>query len=214
MVTACAAFGCRNKSKGAASGRSFHCFPKDPEVRVKWIRALRRKDFTPGTYTVICSDHFLPEDYIDNPDFVIRKLKSTAVPTRLPTKSTYPGGRKRRLSEGEDVEIDDVQKDDDILSKIIIIPLGTTQAINMDHSYAFPSNITLAKLKHDRLQSLLAKKLLVEEKQRQKIRQLKSKNKQLNQMHQVKFKNQIRMENMRHVKFKSRKERSRVKGSF
>ncbi|XP_050928033.1 uncharacterized protein LOC108900981 [Lates calcarifer] len=41
---------------------SFHTFPSDEETRQKWFVAIRRKNFTVGHHTRVCSRHFKSED--------------------------------------------------------------------------------------------------------------------------------------------------------
>ncbi|KAL4008195.1 hypothetical protein ACER0C_002047 [Sarotherodon galilaeus] len=37
---------------------SFHCFPKDPELRAQWLMEIRRHGFTVTTSSRVCSRHF------------------------------------------------------------------------------------------------------------------------------------------------------------
>lgn len=39
-------------------------FPKDPILRKKWIIATKRKNFDPSKSAVLCSRHFLVEDFV------------------------------------------------------------------------------------------------------------------------------------------------------
>ncbi|VEN61799.1 unnamed protein product, partial [Callosobruchus maculatus] len=55
-------------------------FPRDEALRKKWIVALRRKDFVPGTRAVICSKHFKHSDYYQTHMDTLR-LKKDAVPS-------------------------------------------------------------------------------------------------------------------------------------
>ena len=53
----------RNKSHGV----SFHTFPRDAELRKKWISAIKideGPDFAITQHTVVCSAHFLRSDYV------------------------------------------------------------------------------------------------------------------------------------------------------
>ena len=43
--------------------RGCHCFPSNPTARKAWLIAVRRKDYTPSKYSVVCQDHFKKEDY-------------------------------------------------------------------------------------------------------------------------------------------------------
>lgn len=66
MVKSCCAYTCTNVYNPTSDVR-FHLFPHaDPERLVKWIHALRRKNFKLLKTTTICSEHFLELDYVDN----------------------------------------------------------------------------------------------------------------------------------------------------
>lgn len=67
---------------------SFHCFPDVKSSRGKeWIQKIRRdlgRDFTITKATKICSDHFMPSDFLVDDQSLQggrRRLKSTAVPS-------------------------------------------------------------------------------------------------------------------------------------
>uniref|UniRef100_A0A0K2U620 Putative LOC101240618 [Hydra vulgaris] n=1 Tax=Lepeophtheirus salmonis TaxID=72036 RepID=A0A0K2U620_LEPSM len=169
MVLYCYAYGCSNKS--TRPGLSFHRFPKDQDMRQKWIRAVRRKDFPPSPISVLCSEHFLPEDYLDGQEYrVLKKLQFNAVPSKFQvTPLNVPSkGRKRRLSESHQEE---TNENLDINIQIIATEntIDPIQSINMDHSYAFPSDHNLAKAKYDRHQFLLEKAHLKEKKLGRKL---------------------------------------------
>ena len=57
MVISCSAYNCENRQ--GPNGLSFHRFPKDPELRKRWISAVNRKDWQPSKYSRICSAHFV-----------------------------------------------------------------------------------------------------------------------------------------------------------
>lgn len=40
-----------------------HKFPRDKEIREKWIVAIRRVNFQPSEYSKVCKKHFKKEDY-------------------------------------------------------------------------------------------------------------------------------------------------------
>lgn len=46
-------------------GVSRHVFPINPEQRLKWIRAIPRKNLNPTHTSVICSLHFVDSDFRD-----------------------------------------------------------------------------------------------------------------------------------------------------
>uniref|UniRef100_UPI0037E90054 THAP domain-containing protein 2-like n=1 Tax=Semicossyphus pulcher TaxID=241346 RepID=UPI0037E90054 len=65
MPHSCAAFACVNErsAKSKEQGITFHRFPKAKTRRQAWTAALRRKDYQPNDYSVVCSSHFKPEDF-------------------------------------------------------------------------------------------------------------------------------------------------------
>ncbi len=63
---------------------SFHLFPKNAEIKKKWIIAMRRDHFQPSNSAVVCSDHFTPESFVENfqgRQSHRRKLYPNAVPS-------------------------------------------------------------------------------------------------------------------------------------
>ena len=57
-------------------------FPENEERRQKWMRNVRRKDWTATKNSVLCSKHFQSSDFETKTEFgQRRKLKTTAVPT-------------------------------------------------------------------------------------------------------------------------------------
>lgn len=53
-------------------------FPANPDLRKKWIEAVKRRNFEPTRNTRLCEKHFTPESYIH---FIRKKrLKEDAVP--------------------------------------------------------------------------------------------------------------------------------------
>lgn len=57
MVNSCCAIGCTTRyTKGA--GISFHTFPCDEKRKSLWTRAVKRKNWAPTPYSVICGKHF------------------------------------------------------------------------------------------------------------------------------------------------------------
>ncbi|CAB4060333.1 unnamed protein product [Lepeophtheirus salmonis] len=128
-------------------------------MRQKWIHAVR----LPSSISVLCSEHFLPEVFMDGQKYrILKKLQFNAVPFKLEvTPLNFPSkGRKRRLSESHQEETDEN------LDNIQIIAVeNKIDPINMDHLYAFPSDIAVAKAKYDCLQSLIEKVHLEKEKE-------------------------------------------------
>ena len=46
------------------SNRGGHRYPSDPELKKKWIIAIKRDKWTPTNSSVVCKEHFRKEDYI------------------------------------------------------------------------------------------------------------------------------------------------------
>lgn len=82
-------------------GVSMHKFPDNQEMRLKWIRAIKRKDYSPETSARACSLHFYDFDFVigrlDQKDRRKRKinervrnaLKKSALPSRFPNLPSY-----------------------------------------------------------------------------------------------------------------------------
>ncbi|VEN52661.1 unnamed protein product [Callosobruchus maculatus] len=94
MVNSCSAFNCTARYiKGG--NLKFHCFPKDAALREKWIRAVRRKDFEPGSRAVLCSKHFEDSDYVQTV-MDTKRLKKDAVPSIFDFPAPFNIKRKQR----------------------------------------------------------------------------------------------------------------------
>ena len=106
MVNKCCAFGCKSgyASQDATDVRiTFHSFPRDEELRAKWIRANPRKDFTPTNNSRMCSLHFAESDFVEqhcdsnssrhksfnSPQLQRRYLKKDAVPSIFSEAPSY-----------------------------------------------------------------------------------------------------------------------------
>ncbi|XP_077367060.1 uncharacterized protein LOC144010562 isoform X2 [Festucalex cinctus] len=104
----CVAVGCTN---GQGSGKSFFSFPKEKQLRDRWIRKVSRQGrkrgelWSPTKHSKLCGDHFEPacfsKDLAENIGYtgVVRpRLKTDAVPTifRLAntTSSLSPNKKK------------------------------------------------------------------------------------------------------------------------
>ena len=54
----------------------FYRFPKDSVLRQKWIDALRRENFNPSKYVVVCSAHFRTENFGRSSLCMVRLLEN------------------------------------------------------------------------------------------------------------------------------------------
>lgn len=57
----------------------YNRFPRDEELKKKWIWAMKRDKYQPFRTAVICSEHFTAKDYVSG--IKIKKLKNDAVPS-------------------------------------------------------------------------------------------------------------------------------------
>ena len=106
----CVVYGCNvtsaNKKGISTQGISTHSFPKDPNVRRKWVNFVKktRKNFSqPTEHQVICAQHFASDAFADQYTAPLfqrelgyrpkRKLKSDAEPT-LMTEETAAALKK------------------------------------------------------------------------------------------------------------------------
>lgn len=89
MMVSCAVSCCKQYKKNktnSSNGIILHSFPKDEELRAKWVNACRRVvRFNPDTCRV-CSEHFDENDYVRDLYAELlninrkKKLKNDAVP--------------------------------------------------------------------------------------------------------------------------------------
>ncbi|XP_045783383.1 THAP domain-containing protein 1-like isoform X2 [Maniola jurtina] len=82
MVNSCCVSGCKNESY-PGSRFSFHKFPKNENLKLKWGNAVPGKI---SKSSVICSEHFKRDDFI--PGYIRKMLKPDAVPSIFPKVSS------------------------------------------------------------------------------------------------------------------------------
>ncbi|KAF9422109.1 hypothetical protein HW555_002130 [Spodoptera exigua] len=103
----CCAPGCKNQGR--------HIFPRDPNRRKAWEKAVRIKNFKATKYSVLCYDHFVPDDYFGQSKYnayepQAKLLKKTAVPsifsfTKTKLESSSAKQRLERLENKDDEAI-------------------------------------------------------------------------------------------------------------
>jgi len=79
----CCAIGCQN-IYFSGCGITFHQLPIEPVVRQQWVARLMRADWCPTKNSVVCSDHFTADSFVERvvPGIYSRqRLKHGAVPT-------------------------------------------------------------------------------------------------------------------------------------
>ena len=135
MPSECAAPNCREYT-GKENPLSFHSFPKDQRVCQQWLQKLKRDEFDskgrlkpwkPNKHSVLCSKHFLLEDFtlktqlfmkgsIDlGPNNQVKhgykkELKPDAVPSIFPPPEDMTGDKRPRQDDTEETEMSDRSK--------------------------------------------------------------------------------------------------------
>ncbi|CAL1272052.1 unnamed protein product [Larinioides sclopetarius] len=99
-MSACAAYGCKNRPHNKIPGITFHKFPKDIALRNEWLLALRRVNFRPTKYSRLCSEHF-SENQIDRTSLACVRLKANAVPNIFKGYPKHLQKKLKRLSSTE-----------------------------------------------------------------------------------------------------------------
>ncbi|KAM7416936.1 hypothetical protein PAMA_018829 [Pampus argenteus] len=126
------------------AARRLQKFPKDKELRKKWETAVRREGFSASPSSVLCSEHFRPEDF-DRTGQTVR-IRAGAVPSVF----CYPAHLHRpvvnRTSQTSKKAQDTLSLDcSELVQEAKPLP-------NDDHSYALPSS-------HDDLRAKLREAL-------------------------------------------------------
>ncbi|CAG9764501.1 unnamed protein product [Ceutorhynchus assimilis] len=81
MVNFCSAYGCSNEYN-PLKPISFFSFPfKRPEILDGWIKAIRRENWKPSMSSRLCSEHFVPSDFLERLGSIKKVLKPNAIPS-------------------------------------------------------------------------------------------------------------------------------------
>ncbi|XP_050066176.1 THAP domain-containing protein 1-like [Aphis gossypii] len=96
MPYKCCAYGCNNVD-GVDKNIKLFRFPLNETTKKEWVNAIQRKDFTATKYSRLCSAHFNPNDFVENPDRLI--LKEGIVPSNFNYPATHiQKYRKKKLT--------------------------------------------------------------------------------------------------------------------
>ena len=104
MPNLCCVPGCKSNYQsclkaGENSVSVFH-FPKNENLKIQWLKAIPRADYSPTQYSVVCAKHFVSGDIIREdiyllPDGTTKKIPTkvrlsvTAVPCIFPNLPAY-----------------------------------------------------------------------------------------------------------------------------
>ncbi|XP_038125269.1 THAP domain-containing protein 6-like [Cyprinodon tularosa] len=167
MPDFCSAYGCANKRRlqTKARGITFHKFPKDGKLRKRWERAVRREDFAATNRSMLCSEHFKPEDF-DRTGQTVR-LRPNVIPSvfNFPTSLQKQKGKRTKPT---------TKKAEESLPLDLTKPRNKDEPQkNLDHNYALPTSPSALKAK---LSEALARvESLEREKRNANIRELRAK---------------------------------------
>ncbi|KAH7980330.1 hypothetical protein HPB49_015048 [Dermacentor silvarum] len=101
MPGCCCAPNCRSNYANGPRARVY-MFPSDPVQNAAWTKAVRRENFVPTKYTVVCEHHFHENDFMDSASYTdnmtgkvievplkLRRLKPSAIPSIFPNCPAY-----------------------------------------------------------------------------------------------------------------------------
>jgi hypothetical protein len=120
MPRKCCVPACKSNYSSESEKVTVFRFPKDENLKQKWIRCIHRHNFKPNTQSVVCIHHFDPtfvikeEKYVqpDGSEVVIPnkrlKLTDTAIPTIFPHQPKYMSTAAAPVRQS--LKIRDVQK--------------------------------------------------------------------------------------------------------
>ncbi|KAJ4427964.1 hypothetical protein ANN_23977 [Periplaneta americana] len=80
-------------------------FPKDVKRRMEWTKAVRRENWCPTYYSIVCSAHFKDEDF-DRSSLCYVRIKEDAVPSLYPAFPTKVQQKMKSIMDTVKVEID------------------------------------------------------------------------------------------------------------
>ena len=104
---------------------TFFQFPKDEEVKARWIQNIRRDKFKPNKWSRVCSIHFPEESFV--PEKKIRILKKDAIPTIFPTFPHHLQKKVKSRKLPKDRSKEKVEQS-----------LADQKIIDLDHNYQLP----------------------------------------------------------------------------
>ncbi|XP_051263350.1 THAP domain-containing protein 6 isoform X2 [Dicentrarchus labrax] len=141
MPDFCAAYGCSHERsiQTRSRGITFHRFPKDNSLKRQWELAVKREGFVAAERSLLCSEHFKPDDF-DRTGQIVRlrhgvKPSVFNFPSHLQKQVPSRTTKASRTAE-ESLPVD--------------LPQHFPEAepySNVDHNYALPASPTVLKAK-------------------------------------------------------------------
>ncbi|XP_047522728.1 uncharacterized protein LOC125061366 isoform X3 [Pieris napi] len=90
-MVGCSVLGCKSRSERKLHEITFHLFPSNPEIKIKWLEATGRNNWHPTKFSRICSLHF------NGASFVYKGKKVQLKPYSVPEKCIHKMSDKRKL---------------------------------------------------------------------------------------------------------------------
>ncbi|XP_050396168.1 peroxynitrite isomerase THAP4 [Patella vulgata] len=137
MVRSCCAENCVNRDspENKKKGITFHCIPKAPERRLKWLLAINRRDPTTNklwepknSYVALCSEHFKSEEFFFSRHAAYKHLDPNSVPSIF-----FSNKKPKRKKKDSHTSTQRVSQDD-VIALTRTTPTKT-QSIKSDHTY-------------------------------------------------------------------------------
>ncbi|XP_077409833.1 2-oxo-4-hydroxy-4-carboxy-5-ureidoimidazoline decarboxylase isoform X2 [Vanacampus margaritifer] len=137
MPHSCSSLNCTNRftAETRTRGITFHRFPKDRVLRRRWEKAVRRGGFNSNTSTMLCSEHFRPEDFDRTGQTVRLRVGTVPVCCYKPPDNTAPRMSQTSQKAREPLPVEPPQ------------PAPTPAPLpTVDHAYASTPNELRVKL--------------------------------------------------------------------
>ncbi|XP_013877229.1 THAP domain-containing protein 2 [Austrofundulus limnaeus] len=136
MPHSCAAWNCTNRftAQTRSAGISFHRFPKHKKLRKQWETAVRREGLSASSSSVLCSEHFRPENF-DRTGQTVR-LRAGAVPSVF----SFPAHLHKPVATRTTQTSKKAQETPSLDCPQLVREAKPLPEPNVDHSYALPSS--------------------------------------------------------------------------
>ncbi|XP_047428117.1 THAP domain-containing protein 6-like [Mugil cephalus] len=139
MPDFCAAYGCSNERSISTKSRgiTFHRFPKDSILRRQWEQAVQRKDFVATARSLLCSQHFKPEEF-DMTGQTVRLRHGVT-----PSVFNFPSHLRKEVA--STTTMASIKAEESLPVDVPQYSCDTQPHSNVDHNYALPASPTALK---------------------------------------------------------------------